>query len=454
MSLNLRPYGINLTLDPKMSELDSHLTSDILIAEASETKTKIVIDGVVYTKMGPSLGAGSYGKTYKCTDPKGQVVAIKAVHAPLLRKDDIQGFLTEIIIQIILLETSKDQPNGPYVPHIYKVGFTKSTKNGYIVSELMYRTVRDLIKTESKEKNNMIVPELIRQIATILDFFGEKLEFNHRDCKSDNLMYVKDKNGNRRFKLIDFGYSCLKWNNLQIRGKIAKLSGACYRKGRDLAQLMYELWHYFQLSPELYAWLKTNLDVHINKNCSITKGCDFPVPIHDWQNTYTLFNTKDVEPIYNTHTVLDRVKKLQKDPMFEYKPVVAPAAMPAKPVSPKPVVAKPAAPLPPPFGCPAGKIFNPKTGRCVKEDGWAGKQAVAQAAAAKEAAAKEAAAKEAAAKEAAAKEAAAKEAAAQKAIVQQKACPPGKILNPKTLRCVNAKGATAKAIGKKTRKNR
>jgi hypothetical protein len=429
------------------------LTSDILIAEASETKTSIVIDGIVYTKAGPSLGAGSYGKTYKCTDPKGRVVAIKAVHDPLYNKDDIQGFLTEIIIQIILLETSKHQSNGPYVPYIYKVGFNKSTKNGYIVSELMYRTVRDLIKNETKEKNNMIVPELIRQIATILEFFGDKVQFNHRDCKSDNLMYVKDKNGNRSFKLIDFGYSCLKWNNLEIRGKIDKLSGACYRKGRDLSQLMYELWHHFTLSPELYGWLKSNLDVHINRNCSITKGCDFPVPIRDWQNTYTLFNTKDVEPIYNTHTVLDHVKKLQKHPMFEYKPMAAPAPapapMPAKPASPKPAAAKPVAFLPPRFGCPAGKIFNPKTGRCVKEDGWAGKQAAAQAALAKEAAAKEAAAKE-----AAAKEAAAKDAAAQKALVPVKPCPPGKILNPKTLRCVNAKGATAKAIGKKTRKNR
>ena len=433
MALNLRPYGINLTLYPKMSELDSHLTSDILIADASETKTSIVIDGVHYTKMGPSLGAGSYGKTYKCTDPKGQTVAIKAVHEPLKRKDDIQGFLTEIIIQIILLETSKNETNGPYVPNLYKVGFDKSTKQGYIVSELMYRTVNGLIREATKENNNIIVPEMIRQIATILDFFGDKLQFNHRDCKSDNLMYVKDKNGYRIFKLIDFGYSCLKWHNLQIRGKIAKLSGACYRKGRDLAQLMYEVWHYYQLSPELYTWLKSNLDVHINRNCSITKGCDFPIPIRDWQNTYTLFNTKDVEPIYNTHTVLDRVKKLQKVPMFEYKLAAAPLPAP---------VLKPAVPHPLGKQCPPEKIFNPKTGRCVKVDGLAGKQA----------AAKEAAAKEAAAKEAAAKEAAAAKAAKEAAV--QKTCPPGKILNPKTLRCVKADGWAGKHIKRKTRKNR
>jgi hypothetical protein len=106
--------------------------------------------------------------------------------------------------------------------------------------------------------------------------------------------------------------------------------------------------------------------------------------------------------------------------------------------------------------CPPGKVFNPKTGRCVNEDGWAGKQIVGDlaAAAAKEAAAKEAAAKEAAAKEAAAKEAAAKEAAAKLAAVPVKTCPPDKVLNPKTLRCVKADGWAGKHIKNKTRKNK
>ena len=198
------------------------------------------------------------------------------------------------------------------------------------------------------------------------------------------------------------------------------------------------------------------------------------MPIRDWQNTYTLFNTKGVEPIYNTHTVLDHVKKLQKNPMFEYKPLNAPAAAPVPPRAAAPVPA--AAPLPPHAAkpCPPGKIFNPKTGRCVKADGLAGKlaafkeaaakkavakeaaakEAAAKEVAAKEAAAKEAAAKEAAAKEAAAKEAAAKEAAAKKAAAPVKACPPGKVLNPKTLRCVKADGWAGKHIKSKTRKNK
>jgi len=431
MALNLRPYGINLTLEPTMSELDSHLTSGILIAKAFETIDTIKIDDVVYEKEGNSLGTGSYGKTYKCRSPDGNPVAIKAILKPLDNKDDIQGFLTEIIIQIILMETSKDQPNGPYVPKIYKIGFNKSNKKGYIVSELMYRTVNSLVGTESKESNNLIVPEMLKQVATILEFFGEKLQFNHRDFKSDNIMYIKNKEGYRFYKIIDFGYSCLKWNNLQITGIIPKFSGVCFRKGRDLTQLMYELWKYYQLSKELYAWLYSNLQVHINKDCSIVEGCKIAgLPIQSWQNTYTMLNKGYIEPIYNTHTVLERVKRLQGNKEFmkqKNNPVVVPA--------PAPVIV-----VPQNKQCPPGKIFNPKTGRCVKEDGWAGKQIKGDLAAA--------------AKEAAAKEAAAKEAAAKLQAVPVKTCPPDKVLNPKTLRCVKADGWAGKHIKNKTRKNK
>jgi len=488
MSLDLHPYGIQLTLTSAMKELPLQRGTALLTAAALETKDNITIDGVVYKIDGPSLGQGSYGKTYKCIGPDGKPVAIKAIHQAINRPDDVHSFLTEIIIQIILMETSKDQPGGPYVPKIYKVGFNQAKRNGYIVSELMYRTVRSLIRDEVPAKNDIIIPEMVRQIATILDFFGKAVEFNHRDCKADNLMYVKDADGKRIYKLIDFGYSCLKWNNLELRGKIEKLSGACYRKGRDLSQLLYELTLYHTISSELRDWLESNLRVHIDKVCSIQK-CDLPVPVRDWQNTYTLFNAKDIEPVYNTPEVIKRVKQLQEKAGF--KTIQADKKIPQekivvrvkdhktnqlirsyaiKPKTPfKTVFAQvttaPIAifkyngtvvkPTDTPFdldmkspvditvaryedqkelnadqaaavkqACPPGKVINPKTGRCVKVDGAAGKAALREAPAPAPAA------------------------------LQAKTCPPGKVLNPKTLRCVKADGWAGKHIKGKTRKNK
>lgn len=316
MAIDLKPYGLNLVLEPAMSEIKSFLKSQI-VATAQETKDSFEVAGTFYRK-GKLLGEGSYGATFECLDPTGNKVAIKAVKDALYDAESVRDFLMEIIIQIVLMETSKNELNGPFVPRIYKVGYNPVSKKGFIVSELMYRTVKDLIKSEPPEKNNVIVPEMLKQIATILEFFGNKLQFNHRDCKCDNLMYVKDQNGKRVYKIIDFGYSCLKWNALELRGDIPKLAGECFRKGRDMTQLMYELWMYYPLSKELFEWLFSHFQVHVDKICSITKGCDIPsLPVKTWQNTYNLFTTKNVEPVYNTHAVLDRVKLLQQRNEFK-----------------------------------------------------------------------------------------------------------------------------------------
>jgi len=485
-----------------MKELPLDKGTDLLIAAALETKDTITIDGVVYKIDGPSLGQGSYGKTYKCIGPDGKPVAIKAIHDPIIRTDDVHSFLTEIIIQIILMKTSEGQPGGPYVPKIFKVGFNKTNNHGYIVSELMYRTVRSLIKDETPVKNDVIIPEMVRQIGIILDFFGKTVEFNHRDCKADNLMYVKDADGKRIYKLIDFGYSCLKWNNLELRGKIAKLSGACYRKGRDLTQLLYELTLYHTISLELRDWLESNLRVHIDKVCSLQK-CDLPVPVRDWQNTYTLFNAKDIEPVYNTPEVIKRVKLLQEKAGFK--------TMPKKPSPKERIVVR---------------IHEQKTGKLLvsfalkpktpfstvfdnfkKQVAWAkdsvlvfkyqgnlikhhdtpdyfsmtspaditvaayDNDAAAKAAQAAPVAAQVIAAQlpdcppgkvinpktgrcvkaDGAAGKAALRAAPVPIAAAQPA---NKTCPPGKVLNPKTLRCVKADGWAGKHIKGKTRKNK
>jgi hypothetical protein len=490
-------------LNSLMTELPLQRGTALLTAPATETKDAITIDTVVYRKAGQPLGAGSYGETHKCIGPGGQEFAIKAIHYPIVTANDVQGFLTEIIIQIILMKTSETEPGGPFVPKIFKVGFNPANKHGYIVSELMYRTVKSLVNSESKEKNNSIVPEMIKQVATILEFFGDKVQFNHRDFKCDNIMYIKGADGSRIYKLIDFGYSCLKWKNLEIRGKIDKLSGACFRKGRDLIQLMYELWNYYPLSKELFEWLYSNINVHVNKTCSVHKGCDFPLPIKSWQNTYSLFNTADVEPIYNTHTVLERVKLLQERANFKTrknKPAAAAApkqATPKKPSAKKPSAKKPSAKKPSTKkATPKAKIVvrvkDHKSNNLIvsfalksttpfstifkefkKQVAWAKDSVlifkynatvikqndtpaglgmtspvdITVAAYDNQAAANAAQAPVAVAPVAVAPVAVAPVAAA-------KSCPPGKILNPKTGRCVKVDGWAAKHISKKTRKNK
>ena len=68
--------------------------------------------------------------------------------------------------------------------------------------------------------------------------------------------------------------------------------------------------------------------------------------------------------------------------------------------------------------CPAGKILNPKTGRCVNRNGAIGKALLAKPAKRKR----------------------------KRTAKKKSSCPAGKILNPKTGRCVNRNGAVGKAL--------
>jgi serine/threonine protein kinase len=105
-----------------------------------------------------------------------------------------------------------------------------------------------------REKLDIIVSDMLLQVADILDFFQSKLYFNHRDLKTDNVMITMV--GDRRiYKIIDFGMSCLMWNQLNIVTTSHRFT-TCFREGRDLAQLIYDLLaHHDYISERLKEWM-------------------------------------------------------------------------------------------------------------------------------------------------------------------------------------------------------
>ena len=413
--IDLKPFGINLQLKSSYMTLTPYLTPDRL-NKAAATGDSISVGGVLY-KRGSKLGAGSYGATYICTDSKGNSVAIKEIHDSLINLLDFQNFLKEIIIQIILVNISEGEPFGPYVPRIYAVGYDPQTRRGYIVSELMRGTLGSLISKFSESDNDIVIPSALNQIAHILEFFGKKVAFNHRDCKDDNIMYVRD--GPRRlFKLIDFGFSCLKWNNLQISGgNIFTPSSSCFKRERDLGQLLYNIRKYTpHISPELKEWLNNTLVAEVGKEkCAITEGCEIHGKkiVQGWKNTYEFFDRTNVRPLYAGPSNL--IRKLGY--LQEKKGFYTPKAVPEPRRSITRNSQKTGIRL-----CPSGQIRNPKTRRCVKITGSVGKEA--------------------------AKESGIPLAALKPLPEQEKNCPSGKIFNPATGRCVKMDGAVGKLLQK------
>lgn len=413
--IDLKPYGINLQLKASQVTMNAYLTQE-RIDKAATVGDKISVGGVLYTR-GAKLGEGSYGATFSCLDPQGKAVAVKEIKDALVTVFDFQNFLKEIIIQIILVEVSKGEQYGPYVPIIYSVGYDQTTRRGYIVSELMRGTLNSLISKLSAEDNDIVIPSALDQLAHILDFFGKKVEFNHRDFKDDNIMYVRD--GARRFyKLIDFGFSCLKWNNLQISGgNVFAASSSCFKRERDLGQLLYNIVKFTpNLSGALREWLTKSLMAEVgNERCSITDGCEIhgQKVVKGWRNTYNFFDRSNVHPLYAAPPVM--IRKLgylkEKKGFNSPKPVVEPRRSITR-NSQKTGTGE----------CPPGKVRNPATRRCVKITGSLGKNA--------------------------AKKVGLPAAALQALPVQEQKCSAGKILNPATGRCVKIDGAIGKLLMK------
>ena len=290
--MDLVPYGIHLTLTPAT---DVRTLGPEMLSIATLTKNSVTIDGKNYAFV-DQINAGVFGIIYKA-EHAGKTYACKMIRE-LTDASDFQAFLNEMLIHIILLQTSISEPNGPYVPYIYKVAYEPTHKKAFIISEWMSTTLREDIQSHTEIENDYRLPTLLSQLAHILDFFGKELRFNHRDMHSGNIMIADHTS---RVVLIDFGYSCLSWEGLQFIGPSIYNSAKnpCYKEDRDLPFLFMELYHYFDkfMSSHLRGILHADIRVRVhNKSCNMGKLC----PEHGLSsltNRYEFLNRPNVRTV-------------------------------------------------------------------------------------------------------------------------------------------------------------
>jgi len=440
MKLDLRPFGINHTLDSK----DPLPTFSVhLFAYANNTKEggkeTFHMGGKTYTEIAYQ-GSGSYGAAYLVADKDGNQSVIKALKGNLSTTTDVNIFVRESIIHLLLAKESAGEVNGPYVPEFYELGYDPATKIGFLRIQAMYKRVDKLLYEMDPEKNDIVVPDMLKQLAHILKFFGEKLAFNHRDMKGDNVMYIKKNPAHydRLYKLIDFGMACLTWHGLQIKGgAYFRASDPCFKKDRDLSQFIYYLveFHNKMMSPTLVAHLSKMLLANVGpaKSCNMPSHC----PIHglkkNWVSVYNFLDRHNVfVPAGVPNVVSVEMNRFRTGLPFEGVPCLEGEERNPKTrrcvTRRKPRAAAAGAAgktrknAAAPISCPPDKILNPASGKCVKQDGAIGKKLL---------------------------EAAAVAAPAIPAIPAPKAtkkCPPGEIRNPASGRCVSVHGKIGKML--------
>jgi len=300
--MDLTPFGIDCVLS-KDTNLKS-LNASALLRQGSSNAflgqpTFFILEDIRYNVVS-FLGEGTYGATYHVKDLKGHSFALKVLHKGLNTKEDIQVLLKECMIQLVLAEVSKDEPDGPYVPRLYEVAYNDDTRQAFIRSELMRNSLEDLILSNSPTQNNHLLPDAIIQITKQLDFFGKTVQFSHRDLKGDNIMYIKkekEKENKRIFKLIDFGLSCLTFHGLTIQGgDYFPETGACFKQSRDIMQFLYYLVIAMDklIDPIFLAKLKEMLVATIAAHdCRMGEQCPTN-GLTDWKTSYNFLNRNNL----------------------------------------------------------------------------------------------------------------------------------------------------------------
>ena len=402
------------------------------------------------------LGEGSYGAAYKATGPDGRMYAVKHIKKSLENHAMLAAFLRECMIQAMIVLYTEGLPNGPYAPRLYNIGYDAVTAEGFLCAEMLHNRFDNLMSVLTQAENNIVVPDALIQLSNILDFLKDVLRFNHRDLKSDNIMYSK-RGAERLFRLIDFGFSCLTWNGVKVSGSWwfdrevhhgVEIKRNCFKVDRDLSQLVFELRMYQQayLSHRLLRLFNNILNAVIKgKKCTIvlTNPGKLCTGIRDWKSSYDFLDKSDVHVPYGTPSMIKReMENFLADRPFGTGgepdvPDILPAVAepdkicpPGKIYNPRtrrcikaPAVAPGADPLLAP--CPPGKIRNPVTRRCIKNKGPGAVAAVVAAGL---------------------PAAVAIPAVAVAPSVHGAPCPPNKVLNPATGKCVLRDGAIGKKI--------
>ena len=299
------------------------------------------------------LGSGTYGTVYQTTK-KRVIKSIRGVSR--------SNFTQEALVQMKVYEAV---PNS--CPRIYEIGKLMDYGDFIIVMEKFDDTAQTIL-----QQNPTMIPDFLRQIARILQKL-EPFEFNHRDFKSDNVMYKMEDN-KVRFALIDFGFACITVGGKKYAGtSYFKKDAKCFRRSRDLAQMVYEVEKYTPSIPtNIRSFLRLLLTFDINgKKCEMFKGCP-PHKINTWLDTYDFLDNDAVENPNTTPEGMLRALDFFEEHGIEACKngfVVHPVQQQCVPKPSEAVVAPRDKPVTPVVSkkCPEGKELNPATRRCIKK---------------------------------------------------------------------------------------
>ena len=233
-------------------------------------------------------------------------------------ENEIMAILYEAFIHAILQKTLERENHSSAVPNLFEIVGTTQTGelpncptdfnsiwigmeflNGNTLERFLENNLIAVANTTSPSiaqqvsilHNEALIIDTLIQLAFFLNLLQDKLRFNHRDLKLNNLFVRHHPAGDGWLRklgdwtcqndivIIDFGFSCIACGKGFIRPR-ATLVGAgswysseddCMKYGRDLGQFLYSLHCAFPLqlyvSPQLFDILHRALVAEVDGLC-------------------------------------------------------------------------------------------------------------------------------------------------------------------------------------------
>jgi len=298
--IHLHPYGIFLDLDPTTEKRP--IPEDVRVSRVEVVgETYVMFDETnakaLEFRMREQLGKGSFSDVF-ASDLRidNMETVVKRIS---ISEYSINEVLTEALTHILVFKATEHYREGglkgPFAPHFFRIGADKDFC--YIVNERMHLTLKQVVETVDKPS---ILMHLFVEVATIMKILWDKIGFNHRDMKFDNIMF--DKEG--KIRIIDFGFSCLNYGVLQIVPAYShsrKTLEHCDLRSRD----MKTFFHYF---INITKFRTFNCPLHRIIKALMFSGGEEPT---NWLAVYPVYNAEPNLPNMFPETIINVFKHLR-----------------------------------------------------------------------------------------------------------------------------------------------
>jgi hypothetical protein len=222
------------------------------VVSISRKKHDGSLDKPIILRLEEIIGAGSFNTIYNArnVDDDTSEFVVKITNPISTKSESIEAFIELFIHAILVVYQLREQHlhQNTLIATLNLVSYNKETEQFYTLMPKLDGTLADYIRRVPRVNAIAEMNKALMQISCSLTALHKDFEFNHGDCKSDNIFYIRNGPDKIKYCLADFGFSRIKLGDYILQGQIfdpvlGKFCGQ-YGKRHDIALLVFHLLTY------------------------------------------------------------------------------------------------------------------------------------------------------------------------------------------------------------------